>query len=443
MRKQGILFTIGLLLSGCNNNMSSISSSIQTNTYEINGPTSIGVGEVVVYSIDYQGEVLWSSSDPLVLDINSNGEAVTYKEGIVIITANDNKANILDTIEVNVINQVSLPTNNLEISNLFSNAISLENEVSTNKLEITSSSINQVYVQEAKMYDGFYINQTSDVYENYSGKHNETSTDFIGIKGEYFYDISDNNTNKYGIKRKVVSSNPTNYEILESEAKKRAESPKFINSFYNKLVDMWGARTLDLEIETIKNEEGFTLNLSNIYLFVWANGIDNDSKFYEASLNFANDGYFISGTYTVLTYEDSQYDVQNEKWKDNATIKSTETYTYSSVRGEKLSSEDVTFIPEDYFVKSVISASYEPSTPLTIGSRIRSDFIVLKEYESATAVDTKNILITGVKNINNQVVIIEDTTNGGYEIVSSGSAYLICQMMYSSDVTFLVEVTVN
>ena len=36
-----------------------------------------------------------------------------------------------------------------------------------------------------------------------------------------------------------------------------------------------------------------------------------------------------------------------------------------------------------------------------------------------------------------------DTKAGGYICVSEGTAYLVCSMMYSPDVIFLVEVVVE
>lgn len=445
MKNKGILLCLGLLLCGCNNSevSSSFSSSSEIISYSISGPTEMSVGDVVLYTINYDKNVIWSSSDSLVIDINSKGEAVSYKEGTVLISASDSNNNVLASLNVSVINKLSHPKNELDISSLFNNAIELEKEASESKLLITSSSIQQIYTQEATMYEDFYINVTKDEYTNYSGYHNDESIDFVGIKGDYFYDISDSNASPYGIKRKIVSINPTDYEILQSEANKRAESPRFVYYFYSKLVDLWGARTLDLNIECSDTEDGFKVNLSNTYLFVWANGVDNDSRYYEAELYFNNNGNFLSGTFKATTYEDSQYDVENNCWKDNPKVKNIETYSYEATLGAKKPNSEAKMIPEEYFVTSVTLASYEPENPLEVGSRIIGDYIVLKEYEGPKALDTKNILIKGIKNDGSEVVIMEDTLNGGYEVVNKGRAYLICQMMYSSEITFLVEIVVE
>lgn len=444
MKNKGILLCVGLLLCGCNNtNVSNSNTTNEVGQYSINGPTEMGVGDVVLYTINYSGNVNWSSSDSLVIEINSKGEAVSYKEGSALISASDSNNTVLASLDVTVVNKLSYPKNELDISSLFNNAIELEKETSKSKLLITSSSINQTYTQEATMYEDFYINVTKDEYTNYSGYHNEESVDFVGIKGDYFYDISDSNTSPYGIKREIVSSNPTDYEILQSEALKRAQSPRFVYYFYSKLVDLWGARTLDLNIECSDTEDGFKVNLSNTYLFVWANGIDNDSRYYEAELFFNKKGNFLNGFYKATTYEDSQYDIENNKWKDNPKINNVETYTYEAELGDKKNNSDATMLPEEYFVTSVTLANYEPKNTLEVGSRIISDYIVLKEYKGPKALDTKNILIKGIKNDGSEVVIMEDTLNGGYEVVNKGRAYLICQMMYSSEITFLVEIVVE
>lgn len=444
MKSKGILLCIGLLLCGCNNSDISSSTSLNENiTYSINGPTEMNVGDVVLYTINYSENVRWSSSDSLVIDINSKGEAVSYKEGTVLISASDANNDVLASLNVTVINKLSYPKNELDMASLFNNAIELEKETSKSKLLVTSSSIKQTYTQEAIMYEDFYINVKKDEYTNYSGYHNDQSIDFVGVKGDYFYDISDSNASPYGIKREIVTSNPTDYEILKSEAEKRAESPRFIYYFYSKLVDLWGARTLDLNIECSDTKDGFKVNLSNTYLFVWANGVDNDSSYYEAELCFNHDGNFLNGTFKNTTYEDSQYDVENKNWKDNPKVKNIETCTYEATLGSKKPNSEATMLPEEYFVTSVTLASYEPISPLEVGSRIINDYIVLKEYEGSKALDTRNILIKGIKNDGSEVVIMEDTLNGGYEVVNKGRAYLICQMMYSSEIAFLVEIVVE
>lgn len=444
MKNKCIFLCLSLLLCGCNNEIStSINSSSSEYVISIQGPSFMNVGEVALFSINYDSEVIWESSDSLIIEINSKGEAVSFKEGKVIISAKNKEMKILATLDVEVGYKVSYPKNELDLINLFNKAIELENEISTSKLTIILSEIEQTYTQEVEMYEDFYINVTNDEYTNYSGYHNEKSIDFVGIKGDYFYDISDGNVNSYGIKRKIVNSNATDYEILELEAKKRSQSPRFISSFYNKLADSWGGRTLDINIKCSDTQDGFKVELSNTYLFVWANGIDNDSKYYSAELFFNNAGNFLNGTFELKVYEESQYDVKNNKWKENAKIKSIEVCQYESVLGVKKNNNEANLVPEDYFVKSVTYATYETTSPLKIGDRIIRDNIVLKEYEGSKAVDTKNILIKGIKNSSEEVVIVEDTLNGGYVIMNTGKAYLICQMMYSSDVTFLVEITVS
>lgn len=445
MRKKVLFLLSCLLLCSCNNESTSTSTSSieEIVEYSIEGPTSVGVGEIVVYNINYEGEITWESSDSLILNINSKGEAVSYKEGMVIISALDENKSLLASIEVFVVAVVEYPENELELSNLFLNAFEFEKETSKSKLVSTSTSIEQTFIQEAEMYNDFYIKVVKDEYTNYSGYHNEESTEFVGIKEGYFYDISVSNISSYAIKREIVNSNPNDYEILENEAISRKESPKFVNSFYSKLSEMWGARTLELNIECSENEKGYNVHLSNTYLFVWANGIDNDSKYYEASLNFSNDGKFLDGNIKFDVYEDSQYDVTNNKWKENAKVKCSETYSYEAEFEEKKDSNDCEFIPEDYFVKSVTLAVYEPLNPLVVGDRIIRDYIVLKEYDGVKALDYKNIIIKGVKNEGDEAVIVEDQVNGGYVVMNEGKAYLICQMMYSKEVTFLVEVNVG
>ncbi len=434
MKKSKVLLAILAMFSFTACNKSDEPKGIQ-------GPTVVEVGEVVKYTYSSNKSFYWVSSEPLILDISSNGEAVAFKEGNVTIAVEDSNKKVLDSLNVSVEYKINIPTSTLEISNLFNIAIGLEKDVVTSKLETTNTYINQQKVEEAHMFKDYYTIATNDSYENYAGKFEEESIDYRGIKDGFFYDLSLNSGASYAIKRKIVDSNQTDYEILRNEALQRLVSPKFVNAFYYKLAEMWGARTLDLKITAIENEKGFTLKLENTYLFLWANGVDNDSKFYEATINFSNDGFLESGEFKETKYQQTQYDVKTSTWVKNAKIDSEFIIKYSCVRGQRLDQASE-IIPEDYFVQSVTKAVYEPAQALTVGGRINSDYIVLREYEKESAIDIKNIIIFDVQNDDNKTVIVKDEVNGGYVAISTGTCYLICKMMYSSEVTFLVEVTV-
>ena len=426
---------MGLSLSSCGENSSSIVNQ------SIEGPSHVNVGDVVKYKFNSSESYFWNSSDESILEIANNGEAVAFKEGKVNVFVTNQNKDILSTLEVVVENRITVPTTSLEISNLFGVCIDLEKEVINSTLEINDTYIHQTRTEKAEMYTNFYTIDIEDHYENYAGKFDEKYTEYRGIKDGYYYDLSLKDQASYAIKRKIVDSNQTDYEILRSEAEGRLVSPRFVNSFYSKLATMWGPRTLDLKITSETRENGFVLNLENTYLFKWANGVDNDSKYYQATLHFSNDGFFLNGEFKEVTYAQSQYDVESSSWKENAVIDYQYDIKYSAVRGEKTIGENI-IIPEDYFVQEVTLASYEPETPLTVGGRINSDYIVLKEYQKPSAIDINNILILDVKNEPSKTVIIKDEVNGGYVAVSSGTCHLLCQMMYSSEVTFLVEVTV-
>ncbi len=440
MKLRFVLIGLGILtfsLSSCNDGGVSSSSFSQG----IDGPTEIEVGEVVKYSYPYSENISWASSNPSVLEISSNGEAIAFKEGNVTISVLDEEEKVLATLDVSVENKVNIPSTSLEIANLFSISTELEQEVVFSKLEITDTYIDQVKVQEAHMFKNYYTIEIADSYKNYAGEFDERYTEYKGIKDGYYYDLSLKDEASYAIKRKVVDSNQTDYEILRSEAENRLTSPRFVNAFYYKLAEMWGARTLDLKVEEKESQNGFTLELENTYLFEWANGVDNDSKHYEAILNFSNDGFFLDGEFKEIVYEQTQYDVSTSSWVEDAKIAREYTIKYSCSRGQKEIGEQ-TIDPTDYFVQSVTSATYEPINPLTVGGRINSDFIVLKEYEKPSAIDINNILIVDVKNDESKIVVVKDEVNGGYVAVATGTCYLVCRMMYSSEVTFLVEVTV-
>lgn len=446
MKNKLLYILLCLFVVGCNtqnstpnkNTNSSSHSSIITGI--INGPTSIAVGDLVTYKLDSNQQVSWESTDALILNINSKGEAIAFKEGSVTIIARDTNSNVIASLNVTVENKVNLPTSELELSNLFQTAISLEKEGSTYHLKRLSSEIEQTYTQEAKIYDDFYINETEDIYTNHTGSHHEITTEYKGIKDGYYYDISDSNENSYGIKRKIVNNNATEYEILESEAKERIVGPRFINQFYTRLSDMWGARTLDLSIVVEELEDSFKLHLKNTYLFVWYDGISNDSRLLEATLEFANDGFFLSGHFKETEYIEHQYDVAKNDWIDNPQVKDTEEYLFSAVRGEKHDSTEVEINPKEYFVTSVTEARY--TMPVVVGDYINTNYITLVNYEGDKSIDIDYFTITGIQNDDNLVCIVKDTTNGGYIAISEGTAYLVCQMSYSPEVVFLVEIEV-
>ncbi len=446
MKNKFLYVLLCLFVVGCNaqNSTSSKNTNSSSHSSIINsfivGPTTIKVGDLVTYSLDGNQKVNWESSNSLILNINSKGEAIAFKEGTVTIFAKDSNANIVASLNIIVKNKVSIPTSELELSNLFQTAISLEGEGSTYTLNRLSSEINQTYTQEVKMYDDFYINETEDNYTNHSGEHHETATEYVGISDGYYYDISDGNEKSYGIKRKIVSSNATDYEILESTAKERVNNPGFISQFYTRLSDMWGSRTLDLSIEIEELEDSFKLNLKNTYLFVWYDGVSNDSRLLEATLEFANDGFLLSGHFKETEYAEHQYNVAENKWIDNPEVKDTEEYFFSALRGEKHTTIGNELNPKDYFVTSVTKASY--TNTVLVGDYINTKYITLVDYEGNKSVDTTYFTIKGIQNDDDLVCIAEDTTNGGYVAISEGTAYLICQMSYSPEVVFLVEIEV-
>lgn len=427
------------------NSPSSNSSSLNNDsviTGIIEGPTLIGVGDLVVYTLNSSStaKINWESSDRSVLEINSKGEAIAWKEGFVVISALDANNNVISLMEVTVENKINYPTNEMELYNLLTSSMELEHEASDIKIEKKSSSISQVYSKTVKVYDDFYISLIDDEYNNHTGYNHEISTNYYGIKDGYFYDISDSSAISYGIKRKIVKANPTDYEIVESQALERIQDPNCINLFVSYLADIWGARTLGLNIEVEEKDDSFVLKLSNTYLFVWADGVSNDSKYYEATLEFSNDCFLLNGYFKATTYIDNQYNVSENKFFDNPEIKETQEYKFVATRGAKHNNSENTFIPEEYFVTSVTKAKYNDS--LIVGSRINVDKIELEEYEGSKSLDYTNILIKGIQNDGDNVVVAEDTSTGGYVCISSGTAYLVCQMMYSPEVIFLVEIEV-
>ena len=226
------------------------SSSSTVLNVSIVGPSTMEVGDLVTYSLSSSvANVKWQSSDSKVVEINSRGEAISWKEGVVTISALDSNNNVLATIEVTVEDKVSYPTNEMELHVALNNAKELEKEGSDFVFIKNSTTINQHYSKTVKAYKNFFISNVDDEYTNHTGYHHELSTEFYGIKDGYFFDVADSNESSYGIKRKVVASNPTDYEISESLALERIEDPNMISQFVNYFGDIWGARTLGLNIE--------------------------------------------------------------------------------------------------------------------------------------------------------------------------------------------------
>lgn len=411
-------------------------------TFSIVGKTSLEVGEVYKYTVEPNIDVTFESSDDLILTINSKGEATAFKEGTVTITATaKNDSSLKANLYVSVGIQLSIPKDSLGLIELINRASKLESNNKDVSIERTSSSINLLSKQSAKLYNDFYIEKIDESYKNYSGEINENATNFNGIYGNYYYSVSDSNKTSYGIKRKIVDVNPVDLEILRSEAKTKGNNPYYVSKFYDKFASTWGPRTKDLKITGQKDEKGnLSLSVSSIYLFLWADGISNDSAYYESSLFFASDGLLLNASFKETSYEENQYDAKTNKFVENAKVKETETIKYEATRGNKYDNNKADFNPEDYFVKSVTKANYNGD--VHIGDYISSKNISLETYEGSKAVDTKDFVIVSVKNPTDQVVITKDTNLSNYVAVSSGKAYLTCQMTYSSDVKFVVEVNV-
>ena len=106
----------------------SVSNSTVINAVIV-GPNSIGVGDLVVYSLDKEvAGVKWQSSDNKTVEINSRGEAIAWKEGTVTLTAIDANNKVINTIIVTVENKVSYPTNEMELHSFLNKAKELEKE---------------------------------------------------------------------------------------------------------------------------------------------------------------------------------------------------------------------------------------------------------------------------------------------------------------------------
>ena len=71
------------------------------------GPSTMGVGDLVVYSLDKNiSNIKWVSSDSKIVEINSRGEAIAWKEGVVTISVLDANGTPIHSIEVKVENKI-------------------------------------------------------------------------------------------------------------------------------------------------------------------------------------------------------------------------------------------------------------------------------------------------------------------------------------------------
>lgn len=413
--------------------------------FKIVGPESVAVGDVVTYKVDKDISVDWSSSDVDVLEINSKGEAVTYKEGQVTITAKDKNSEQKATFDVKVENTLTIPNDEMGMSQLFQTIYEKEMLANEFSFRQTDTDIKQEQTRNAKMYDAnFFVEEYEDKYENYSGQHHDIETRFKGIDENYYTEVVESNKKGLALRMKIVDENPSNIQITREDAIKRASQVGYASSFYTKLSDMWTSeRTLDLSIVSEKTEDGFKLQLNNYYLFIWANGTSNDCRGYEATLDVAADGFLKSAKFTTITYEDSQWDVSNNKLKDDAVVRDTETIEYAAIRGDKYPASSSTFHPEEYFVTSVSKAVYQSDAPVKVGDNILRNNIVIEEYQGPKALDLAYFNITSVEKVDEKDVVAYDPITGQYTAIGVGKAKLVCQMIMSEDVTFTVDINVE
>lgn len=413
--------------------------------FSIVGPTKVDLGDVVTYSVDKNIPVTWSSTDPDVLEINSKGEAVSYKTGDVTITATDSE-NRKATLEVSVEKELMIPADEMGMSALFQTVYEQEQLANEFTFLRTDTSIQQTLNLDAKLYDeNFFIETSDEEYTNYAGetKHIQ-ETHYKGLEEDYYTEINDSTEKGSAFRMKVVEENPSDYEISREDAIEKASIVGYAHTFYLEMSEMWtNERTLDLQIESEETEDGFQLHLTNYYLFVWANGVSNDCRGYDAILDVSNDGFLKSATFTTTTYEESQWDVNNNKLVENAKIQYTSSITYGATRGDKFAASTSDFKPGDYFVTSVTKATFNENNPVKIGDQILANKIVIEEYKGEKALDLDYFVITGVEDKVGENVIVYDPINGKYLASSEGQAQLTCTMLMSENVTFHVDVTVT
>ncbi len=450
MKKIYLLLGIALGLCSCGGNTITTSNSSSSNveeqtTLNIIGPNEVSIGDVVKYTVEPNIDVSFQSSDDLVLSINGRGEATTFKEGQVTITATSKEdANVKGTLNVKVNPaKMQLPNDYLGITELINKAKELESSASEISMETIKTDLKETRLQNVKLYDGnFYIETIDDEYTNHSGYTHEITTVFNGVYQNNYYEIHDGNIGSYVIKQKIVDENAVrdNNEILESDAIKKGTNPSYVSAFTYDIYSLWGARTLDLKIDGEVTNEGMTLTLSNIYLFCWADGVTNESTYYETTLKFDNDGFLYEGIYQEIEYQENQYDTKINDFVEDAEIKDTKTVTFNAKKGVKFASNTSNILPTDYFVSSVTKANY--AIDVHVNDLILVRNVELVEYEGAKALDIDEIKIIDVINDDDKILLSKDAFSGQYMAMQEGTAYLLCQMTYSNDVQFLVEIVI-
>lgn len=408
-------------------------------SFSIVGPKEIFPNEVIQYSLnDTSLEATWESEDSNILSITQSGLATAHNEGDTTIYAITSKGTA--SVNISVRRRKILPSNFDELQEILNYAIDMESEASD-----VSYRIEKPYSETKK------ISRTVTVYENSylsktleeSDTTTENTSEYVGIKNDYFYSLSLSESYSVGLKKKIVEDGDgiiTNGEIDVEEAKERSTNPGYLQYFYYAIKPMWSESTTNTPVfKTHESKNGFEVEISSSSLHVYGDKVGNDYTEYTLFLSFSDNGFLTHGSYSIINYASGQYDVDKGKLKDNPKIASEEDALYTATQAPFYEDSNCEIDPEDYFVSKVNKAVYK--NELGVGDYIYEKNILLKDYESELSLDVDSVKIESIESLDGEDCVTM-SEYGYYQAVKEGNILLHCQMSYSSDVTFDVEVTI-
>lgn len=443
----------------------SADSNIKATKLEITGNSSMQVGEektleVVATPSDAKLDLSFTSSARLIASVNSTtGVVKADAEGQATITVTDKISSLTSTFDITVTKAIEPITSFTELSSRISN-VWAESEKEAGKISLIRSKTDtgsMAYNGTKTSEYSHYENKTivEHTVEKYTNWNHQATTEAIYVIKQYdeasssFFNITLNDDKEPDSKE---TSSASKYDVVDGSAspasqytKEQAEeessSPDVIRSSNSTIFSPAFSKINQKPSFSTEEENGLTVTKgTGSYLLKYAEGTGNDYSYYSVTAK-AKGNQLVSFEYEEKTYESGSYDVQNDKLKDNAVVKSTDSVKYEATFGGLLPKEELEFKPNDYFMRKITEAKYKEDNTASIGSTIFANDFKATVFEPETALDSSNLTIKSLENEQGKLVVEEK--NGTYTAKQAGNATFTLASKYYPSVTFKVTITVK
>lgn len=429
MKKEWLFLPFVCLVSAC----APSSHPIQFEIIAEKAEMKVGETQTLRLSSAYEN-VRWNSSNNFVARV-TDGMVTAYNVGECLIYAQVEEVQKEFSLRV-VEKDLEIQTF-AELSKILSDNLDYEFDVQEIHYTETNSASQRTNQETLYRYENGRYSVQEESYIRAGSEIKENVTLYQGTEDNFFYNfyLSDSS---YVQKYEIVETSPTTDQILKSDVEEYLQAPTYLKKFFNSFQDAYSGyvNQEDIVVQQENQEDYILVNFSSFSKKVWSNGVNCDYKTYEAQFTFSLEGKLRALTYEMNNYGDEQFDVSEDRLKEDA--KAIDTYTSALTYSLKNSLLECPIDVHSYFVSEIEEASY--AKEIHVNDIILSSQIHLDQYSPMTSYDMNDIVILEVRNPENQVVLYSDGES--ITAVSKGDATLLIAMRYSRNVTYELKVKV-